>query len=57
MELKEVIKKILKKKNISLYRLAKEVDVSYNQAWRWKEGITKKALPVFQKKLKKLLEE
>ena len=55
MEVKEMVKKVLKKRKISLYRLAKEVRVSYNQAWRWKQGLTKKILPVFKEKLEELL--
>jgi len=54
MEVKEIIERILKKRKISLYRLAKELDVSYTQAWRWRQGRSK-PLPVFKKKLENIL--
>ena len=55
MEVKELIKKVLKKRKISLYRLAKELNVSYPSVWRWKEGRSKNILPVFRKKLEEML--
>ena len=54
MEVKEIIEKILKKRKISLYRLAKELSVSYVQAWRWKKGKSE-PLPVFKEKLESML--
>jgi len=54
MEVKEIIERILKKRKISLYRLAKELNVSYTQAWRWKKGKSE-PLPVFKEKLENIL--
>ena len=54
MEIKVMVEKILKKEKISLYRLAKEMGVTYNTAWRWKEGLVK-PIPAFKKKLQEML--
>ena len=54
MEVKEIIERILKKRKISLYQLAKELNVTYPQAWRWKKGKSK-PLPVFREKLENML--
>ena len=54
-EVKDLIKKVLKKRKISLYRLAKELGTTYPTVWRWKEGKTKSILPVFRKKLEEML--
>ena len=56
MRTKEVIKEVLKRKKISLYRLAKEIGVTYNTAWRWKKGLSQ-PLPVFRQILKQVLEK
>ena len=51
-----MIEKILKKKKISLYRLAKEIGVTYAAAWRWKAGKTTPHL-IFRRILEEMLKK
>ena len=56
MEAKEMVEKILKKREVSLYKLAKEIGVTYNTAWMWKKGLTT-PLPAFKKILERMLKK